>query len=146
MARAIAEAGLLREADWVIPVPLHPTRTAKRGFSQSHLLAHHALRLIGGNTLSMLRTDLLRRHRPTRPQTELPPPERQANVAGAFSPAPRRLLRRSAPGAEPGPALAGSAVLLIDDVLTTGSTLDACARTLKSAGARRVSAAVLARA
>lgn len=115
--------------DAVMPVPLHSTRLRERGFNQALLLAH-ALCKAHGLTLSF---DNLNRIRPTRPQVELSGEERVANVAGAFA------LRR--PG-----EVSGRTVLLIDDVHTTGATLNECARVLKKAGAARVMALTLARA
>jgi len=111
----------------VVPVPLHPRRLRERGYNQSQLLARELARLAG------LRLDdrTLRRERHTRPQVTLNAAERRANVEGAFG---------------CGPALAGEAVLLVDDVFTTGATLAACAAALKAAGARSVWALTLARA
>ena len=150
LARTMREAGLAADVDAVVPVPLHPSRIRRRGFSQSHLLAAHALAALRlqGLCVAPLRADLIRRHRPTRPQTELSYGERRSNVEGAFSlpPAPKSLRRAGSARASAPESLAGAHVLLVDDVLTTGATLDACARTLKAAGVRRVSAVVLARA
>jgi ComF family protein len=151
LARSLEESEWVRQADWIVPVPLHPSRVRARGFNQSHLLAHHALASLRrrAGPKPLLRTSLLRRHRPTRPQTEVAAAERHSNVADAFSvpsargwPGPGR----PASGSTPMDEIADSHVLLIDDVLTTGATLNACARALKASGARRVSAAVLARA
>jgi ComF family protein len=115
--------------DVVMPVPLHASRLRERGFNQALLLAFgicetHSLRLS---------LDNLARVRPTRPQVGLSGEERVANVAGAFA------LRRPEEVAEKG-------ALLIDDVFTTGATLNECARVLKESGASRVLALTLARA
>lgn len=115
--------------DIVMPVPLHTKRLRQRGFNQSLLLAHGISRHYG-LTLSF---DNLARTRHTKPQVELSGKDRIANVAGAFS------LRRPE-------LLAGTSVLLIDDVFTTGATLNECSRVLKDADASRVMALTLARA
>ena len=114
-------------ADLLIPVPLHSRRLHSRGYNQSALLARQI-----GRTLDLpLREDLLTRVRNARPQVETQSrEERRRNVAGNF--------------ACEGDA-AGLAVLLIDDVATTGSTLSECADVLKGAGAARVHALTLAR-
>jgi ComF family protein len=110
----------------VVPVPLHPARRAERGFNQSELLAADvAARL--GRPLG----DALERVRPTAAQTGLSPAERAVNVRGAF--------RARAD-------LAGAAVLLVDDVCTTGATLGAAAGALRRAGAASVEALVATRA
>ena len=100
-----------------------------RGFNQSLLLAYQLLKNIKAKP-SLLRPRVLRRVRETIPQTELPYPERLNNPDDAFA------VEDSLP---PG------TILLIDDVMTTGSTLNAAARTLKASGAERVSAWVLCR-
>jgi ComF family protein len=103
-------------ADVVAPVPLHPARYHERGYNQSELLAQElTLRL----NIS-LDTTSLQRHKRTSSQVKLSAAERQQNVAGAFS------CR--------GQAFAGQQVLLVDDVYTTGATMDACAAVLLQAG------------
>ena len=112
-----AGADLIRGCDVTVPVPLHVARRRSRGFNQAEDLARH----IGPPVLCALR-----RVRHTETQTALPAPERHANVVGAFT-ATRRAAR-----------LRGATVLLVDDVRTTGATLEACATALKQAGVREV--------
>jgi ComF family protein len=127
LARLMADAGrdLLATVDVAVPVPLHRSRERSRGFNQARDLARQLNLPIG---------DILRRTRPTPSQTDLPAARRHANVRGAFIVSPR----------ERG-AIAGRIVVLIDDVSTTGATLDACGRALKDAGAREVRALTAAR-
>lgn len=115
--------------DVVAAVPLHAQRLAERGYNQSDLLAAVLCREVG---LPLLRPGVLCRERATQQQALLGPAERRENVQGAFS--------------WNGPALAGCKVLLIDDVATTGSTLEACAEALLAAGAGKVWALTVARA
>jgi ComF family protein len=105
----------------LVPVPLHRTRLWQRGFNQSALVARELSRRLGIKADPML----LRRIRRTPPLKGMSPLQRRKTVAGAF-----RVRDKS--------AVAGRTVVLVDDVLTTGSTADACARTLKRAGAARV--------
>lgn len=115
--------------DVVVPVPLHFWRRWSRGFNQAERIAEE---VAAGLHLDLARA--LARRRATPSQTRLPRVERRANVADAFR------VRRGQVA-----ALAGRHVLLIDDVVTTGATLDAAARALRAAGAARVTAAVAAR-
>ena len=143
-----AAAALLGSGALVAAVPLHRRRLRRRGFNQSHLLAHAWSDILRRNGMAAPRPAerLLQRHRFTRPQLEIAAAERAQNVAGAFSvplPRPRRpWTGKRNPAASP----AGRHVVLVDDIMTTGSTLDACARTLKEAGALSVHAVVVARA
>ncbi|HEX3748798.1 MAG TPA: ComF family protein [Bryobacteraceae bacterium] len=114
--------------DAVTPVPLHWRKRWQRGFNQSELLARAIARRRG---IPVVRA--LRRTRFTQTQAGLSNTERRRNVAAAFQ------CRR------PAFALAGKRVLLIDDVMTTGSTAAVCARALKQAGAARVVLATVAR-
>lgn len=117
---------LLSEVDYVVPVPLHWRREYQRGFNQARELAQH----LGPPVL-----EALRRRRATRAQVELPADHRRTNVAGAF------VIRRRSWGLD----IRGTKLLLIDDVSTTGATLESCARVLKDAGASDVYALTAAR-
>jgi len=133
LAAIMREAGadLLADADAVVPVPLHPWRRMRRGFNQADELA----RRLGVPTLRVLS-----RTRATPPQTGLSAGARRRNVRRAFTLSPftsRAKARR---------LIEGAVVVLIDDVRTTGATLEACAVTLKAAGAREVRALTVARA
>ena len=119
-----AGADLLRGADVVVPVPLHPRRERSRGFNQADDLAR---------ALGLPVRPLLRRIRYTTSQIELPKDERQRNVHDAFA------LSDKPEGLSP------QVVVLVDDVSTTGATLEACASVLKAAGAQEVRALTAAR-
>ena len=120
-------AELLEMADCVVPVPLHWRREFSRGFNQARSLA----RFVGHPVVE----ELVRRHH-TRAQVELAADRRRTNVAGAFA------LRR---GWLRQPTVRGLRVLLIDDVSTTGATLESCARVLRDSGASDVFALTAAR-
>lgn len=107
----------------VVPVPLHPSRQRQRGYNQAELLARRCAAHLGLPT----RADLLARTRATSSQVGLGLTARHANVAGAFA------ATRRAPG-----VLAGRAVLLVDDVATSGATLTAAAQGLLTGGATSV--------
>lgn len=128
MARAGRE--LLDDADVLVPVPLHWRRGWSRRYNQSGLLA----RAIEGQTGVKVAAEALRRVRPTAQQIGLSRPERASNVQGAFKVAPDRQAM-----------IAGRRVVLIDDVLTSGATVDACARALLRAKATAVDVLVFAR-
>ena len=133
LGRLMRESGadVLAAADCAVAVPLHPRRRRGRGFNQAAELAAQ---------LGLPVVDALRRTRATAPQTELPAGRRRRNVRGAFAPARRFGYRRGGAG------VGGASVVLVDDVTTTGATLEACARVLRRAGAREVRALTLARA
>lgn len=113
--------------DLLVPVPLHTTRLRERGYNQATLLA----RQLGRATGIGVDDRSLRRTRNTRSQVDLSAPERLANVEGAFSCRGR--------------SLQGRAICLMDDLCTTGATLEACAAALRAAGARSVWGYTLAR-
>ena len=117
-----------RHFDVIVPVPLHPARERERGFNQAALLAD----LLSAE-MSILAKPVLERIRYTTTQTAFDRAERMENLRGAF-----RLRKKL--------DVRGLRVLLIDDVLTTGSTVSECARVLKEAGATSVYAATAARA
>jgi len=126
-------AAVLAGADAVVPVPLHWQREYRRGFNQAHELAIH---------LGVPVAPLLRRVASTRSQIELPKDARRANVrdAFAFRPDPRSLIPDPR-SLIPVPRI----VVLIDDVATTGATLESCARVLLGSGVREVRALTAAR-
>ncbi|MCK0198458.1 ComF family protein [Ancylobacter sp. 6x-1] len=132
MARMMARAGIevLDGADVLVPVPLHGLRLWHRRFNQSAMLA----RGIGRESGIAVEPGWLERHRSTAPQVRLDRAARAANVAGAFR-------VPEAAKAE----IAGRRLVLVDDVLTTGATLDACAKALLRAGAGTVDVLVFAR-
>jgi ComF family protein len=127
----------LHEFTHIAPVPLHRRRFHWRGFNQALLLAHHWRRQLRETHRGAppIVPGLLRRTRHTQPQMELGAEDRQSNVAGAFAVHPAELDRMD-----------GARVLLVDDVMTTGATLNECAAVLKQAGAAGVEALVIARA
>ncbi len=131
MARTHWPADVVTERSALVPVPLARERLRERGYNQSELLA----RVIGESWGVQVWADVLWRRRKTRTQTALTPGERLANVAGAFS---------IAAGAER--RLRGTHLLLVDDVITTASTLNACASVLYDHGARIISYVTFGRA
>jgi ComF family protein len=135
LARLLAErvrAADLPRPDLLVPVPLHDARLRERGHDQALELA----RDLGRALQVPVAADLLRRIRATRAQTELDAPGRRRNVRGAFALDLRACARRGS----------GLSLALVDDVMTTGSTLSACGATLRRAGYGPVQAWVVARA
>jgi ComF family protein len=131
MSRLSWPPDVARERAAIIPVPLSVARLRDRGFNQSEVLATHLSKIWGIPVLS----HALVRQSATRSQTELTPGERLSNVAGAFSVAQKALQE-----------VRGEHLVLLDDVITTGSTLGACARALFDAGARTISFMTFGRA
>jgi ComF family protein len=129
-------AGVDSSSRLVIPVPLHPARRRERGFNQSELLVLGLARALGkqraGAAPQVARACLYRK-RATSPQTGLSVAARRENLRGAFAVMKPEAVR-------------GRGIVLVDDVMTTGATLSACARALKLAGAAQVMGMALARA
>lgn len=116
------------EPELILPVPLHPAKLRQRGYNQAVLLA----RTFFPHHHQIIRTDLLVRRRPTAPQTSLSGKARRENLRRAF--------------AVTDPAqVEGRRILLVDDVFTTGTTVNECARVLKKKGADEVNVLTLAR-
>ena len=126
LARAMTGLEPLAEGIILVPVPLAPKRLARRGYNQAERLAS-ALGALTGHPVA---DAALARRRETPTQTALTPEERRVNVSGAFA----------------GSGVAGRCAVLVDDVLTTGATLGACAEALVAAGAVKVEAVTFARA
>lgn len=112
----------------LVPVPLHRRKLGKRGFNQSEWIARAFEKAIGP---SVEVSDALQRKKNTPTQTELDRNERKLNVKNAFALRPKNLLRKK------------DRIILIDDVFTTGATLNACAQVLKDTGFNRINVATL---
>jgi len=128
----IAGADVLGGVDAVIPVPLHPLRSIRRGFNQADDLARQ---------LEQPVWRALRRRRHGPPQASLTAAARHANLAAAFAISPSWSFRARLRGR----SLAGRTVVVVDDVMTTGDTIEACSVVLLRAGAREVRALTAAR-
>ncbi len=127
LGEILKKESLLEEIDYLIPVPLHPSRQRERGYNQSKILGQG----ISERTALPLLDRALLRKKNTRDQTDLSPEEREKNVKDAFEVRDKSVLK-------------GKGVLLVDDVMTTGATLRECSRVLKKAGARIIIGATLA--
>jgi len=125
----LAESGFTTGIDMIVPVPLDPARERRRGYNQSRCIAEG----IASHCGLPVRSDILLRTGRSGSQTSRGRYERWENVEGLFA------------VGRPGD-IAGSHVLLVDDVITTGSTVEACVTALQSAGGVRVSVAALAAA
>jgi GrxC family glutaredoxin len=124
-----AGADLLADAELIIPVPLHRWRLVSRKFNQAAVLAHEVSRRSGVRCEPLV----LKRRKRTRSQVGLSQSERRRNLVGAFE------VRDADRG-----KLDGRRVILLDDVITTGSTVGACARVLRRAGAARIDVLAIA--
>lgn len=129
LARPIAELLSklsLPEADRIVPVPLHSSRLREREFNQTALISRHLSRL---NGIPLL-LDVLKKERETLPQTDVTGKERLKNVKNVFTATQ---------------AVRGLRIIIVDDVITTGATVNECAKVLAKAGAESVTALALAR-
>jgi ComF family protein len=134
-AQPLADFGVLgfrdprmpRSPDFLVPVPLHPLRRRERGYNQAELLARAI-----GQRMEIPVLDILRRVRNTTTQTHFDRKERMKNLSRAFKISSDQSIKESQ-------------ILLVDDVLTTGSTLDECAKVLLAAGAGSVYALAIGR-
>ena len=132
-APGVAEAlAALQQDDWLLPLPLSAERLCQRGFNQSWEITRSLAKL--SQTRARLDAQLLLRVRHSPPQNELPRAARLANVAQAYAVEPLRIGE-----------LKGRRVLLVDDVMTTGASLQAAAQVLRQAGAAQITALVVAR-
>ncbi|HOA96430.1 MAG TPA: ComF family protein [Acetivibrio saccincola] len=127
LAEKIKETEILQNTDMILSVPLHRNKEQKRGYNQAYLIAKELGKLLETEEQS----HVLKRIRNTESQSLLPKYKRKSNVKGAFL-----VVHPS--------KIKGKSILLVDDVMTTGSTLNECSRVLKEAGAEKVFVAVLA--
>jgi len=138
LGRMLAEAVRRLEPGWnehsvlVVPVPLHARKLRQRGFNQSELIAHHALKLGAGSGRLVLHSRVLERRRETQSQIGLTRHQRRENLRGSFA-----VTRPE--------VIAGREILLVDDGFTTGTTVSECARVLRRADASKVFVATVAR-
>ena len=114
--------------DFIIPIPLHKNKLKKRGFNQAEELAKGISKFLEKPIFN----DVLLKIKPTFAQMELSKEKRRENIKGAFVCQKPIVVR-------------GKKILLVDDIFTTGATMEECARVLKEAGAREVWGAVVAR-
>jgi ComF family protein len=129
LEQLVKEGATAISADVVVPVPLHPSRLRERGYNQAEMIARPLARLLG----IPFQSYLLVRTRPRPDKIKLTRRERWDTVRGAYA-------------MHPAAEVDKLRVLLVDDVLTTGATLDACSRALRGAGAVRVAGLTVARA
>ncbi|HIJ89385.1 MAG: ComF family protein [Desulfobulbaceae bacterium] len=127
VAHNLPQLAEMAGADWIVPVPLHPSRLQERGFNQALLLARALF-----PKDRRISSSLLVRSHPTEPQTSFNGKARRTNLKNVFAVVkPQKV--------------AGKKILLIDDVFTTGTTVNECARVLKKCGATEVMVLTLAR-
>jgi ComF family protein len=131
LAEAVQKLGIAKDAALVAPVPLHRSKKRQRGFNQAEMICRAALKKLAMPNLQLER-DLLERRRATVSQIGLTRPQRAENIRGAFQVVHLNRVQ-------------GRDILLVDDVLTTGTTALECARILRRAGAKNVWVATVAR-
>jgi ComF family protein len=131
LAQAVGKLAVEPDSVIFVPIPLHSSKQRQRGFNQAELIAQAALKQMRLSR-ALLATNVLQRHRETVSQIGLTRPQRDRNIRGAF-----RVLHPD--------RVAGRTVILIDDVLTTGTTASECARVLLKAGVSEVFVATVAR-
>lgn len=128
-----------KKIDFAVPVPLHPKKFRARGFNQAYLLMHRWPDTIKSEYPALsdfqIKRNVIERVRNTEPQTGLDGKKREANIKDAF--------RLKSPPTHTG--VVGKRILVVDDVMTTGSTVNECAKTLKKGGAKEVHVLTLAR-
>lgn len=127
LAQQLSTQSFWAEIETLVPVPLHPSRKRERGYNQAEVLAQS----IAGCTEVKLLSKALRRYRNTQDQTHLSAAQRKENVRDAFQVSERIDFSKKT-------------IMLVDDVITTGATLNECAKTLKQNGAKKVYACTLA--
>ncbi len=128
MGNLVKNDPILSKAELIVPVPLHPARKRERRYNQSEILAEEVSKITGIETLN-----ILKRTKNTKTQTELSPTERRKNVKNAFC--VRKTYKKT---------ISNKRVLLIDDVMTTGATLDECSKILLKEGAIETYGVVIA--
>lgn len=129
LSQQLSEYQFISTIHYVIPIPLHKVKKRSRGFNQAGLIAKYISKRLNIE----FSPNILKRNKFTKSQTKLSKEERKKNVSGAFVvPAPKFVMNKN--------------ILLVDDVLTTGSTLNAAASELVSSGTNKIFAATLARA
>ena len=122
---------ILEQSDYIIPVPLHSNRLRSRGFNQSTLLA----KSLDPTIAKKINTNILIRHKDTPSQGQLKRKAREENIRKAFS-FKLRLQKKT---------IEDKTITLIDDIMTTGATLNACAKVLKDSGVKKVNVLVFSR-
>lgn len=138
LGRMLGEVIAEEDLDYIVPVPLHPRKKRKRGYNQSEIIGRGILLALREKCQkAKMETGLLKRKNFTPTQTRKDRADRWANVRDAFHVNPRRAMRLAENGRVP-------KILICDDVLTTGATLDACASLLHEALDCRISIATLA--
>jgi ComF family protein len=124
--------GPLPDFDYIVPVPMHPKKKRQRGYNQAELVAKEAARILEKE----IRTDILLKIQNTKPQILLKREERLRNLEGAFKVNDNNIIEKNH----------NKHILLVDDVLTTGTTINTCAKILKDNGFSFVYALVIAMA